>query len=109
MVTKDKMPECDVATTVEIIGSKWKTLIIRDFMTGAKRNTELKHSLHGISQKVLTESLKSMIDDKIVERIDFKKNPPHVEYQLTELGNTLLPVIEAMKEWGQFYKKHLTI
>ncbi|MBC1385752.1 winged helix-turn-helix transcriptional regulator, partial [Listeria innocua] len=47
MVTKDKMPECDVATTVEIIGSKWKTLIIRDLMTGAKRNTELKHSLQG--------------------------------------------------------------
>ncbi|EGO5146119.1 TPA: helix-turn-helix transcriptional regulator [Enterococcus faecalis] len=107
MIMKDQMPECDVATTVQLIGSKWKTLIIRDLMTGSKRNSELKRSLEGISQKVLTESLKSMIEDGIVERIDFQKNPPHVEYQLTELGNTLLPVIEAMRKWGQFYKKQL--
>lgn len=107
MITKDQMPECDVATTVQLIGSKWKTLIIRDLIAGPKRNAELKRSLNGISQKVLTESLKAMIEDGIIERIDFKKNPPHVEYQLTELGKTLLPVIEVMRTWGAFYKEQM--
>lgn len=108
MIKKEDMPLCDVATTVQLIGSKWKTLIIRDLITGPKRNSELKRSLTGISQKVLTESLNSMILDGIVERIDFKKVPPHVEYQLTPLGESLLPVIESMRQWGQFYKQQLS-
>ncbi|ALS02086.1 MarR family transcriptional regulator [Enterococcus silesiacus] len=105
MIKKAEMPLCDVATTVQLIGSKWKTLIIRDLITGPKRNSELKRSLAGVSQKVLTESLNSMIVDGIVERIDFQTVPPHVEYQLTPLGETLLPVIESMRQWGQFYKQ----
>lgn len=96
MIKKEDMPLCDVATTVELIGSKWKTLLIRDLISGSKRTSELKRSLAGISQKVLTESLNSMIADGLVERVDFQKVPPHVEYQLTPLGETLLPVIEAM-------------
>lgn len=107
MIKKEEMPLCDVATTVQLIGSKWKTLILRDLITGPKRNSELKRSLSGISQKVLTESLNSMIVDGIVERVDFQKVPLHVEYQLTSLGETLLPVIESMRQWGQFYKKQL--
>lgn len=105
MIKKEEMPLCDVATTVQLIGSKWKTLIIRDLITGPKRNSELKRSLAGVSQKVLMESLNSMIVDGIVERIDFQTVPPHVEYQLTPLGETLLPVIESMRQWGQFYKQ----
>lgn len=104
MITKENMPACDVATTVQLIGSKWKTLIIRDLMTGSKRNAELKRSLEGISQKVLTQSLNSMISDGLVERIDFQENPPHVEYRLTNLGKSLLPVIEEMRKWGAIYK-----
>lgn len=107
MIKKEDMPLCDVATTVELIGSKWKTLLIRDLISGSKRTSELKRSLAGISQKVLTESLNSMIADGLVERVDFQKVPPHVEYQLTPLGETLLPVIEAMRKWGQFYKEQL--
>lgn len=107
MIKKEEMPLCDVATTVQLIGSKWKTLIIRDLITGPKRNSELKRSLSGISQKVLTESLNSMIADGIVERVDFQKVPLHVEYQLTALGKSLLPVIESMRQWGQFYKKQI--
>lgn len=107
MIKKEDMPLCDVATTVDLIGSKWKTLLIRDLISGSKRTSELKRSLVGISQKVLTESLNSMIADGLVERVDFQKVPPHVEYQLTPLGETLLPVIEAMRKWGQFYKEQL--
>ena len=107
MIKKEDMPVCDVATTVQVLGSKWKLLIIRDLLTGPKRNSELMKSLSGISQKVLTSSLKSMIDDGIVERIDFHEIPPHTEYQLTSLGDSLRPIIETMKQWGHWYKEQI--
>ncbi len=107
MLKKEDMPICDVATTVSILGSKWKLLIIRDLLTGPKRTGQLMRSLEGISQKVLTSSLKSMVSDGIVERIDYQEVPPHVEYQLSPLGHTLKPTIDAMKAWGQYYKQQL--
>lgn len=107
MIKKEEMPICDVATTVQLVGSKWKLLIIRDLISGSKRTSELKRSLSGISQKVLTESLSSMIDDGLVNRIDMKKVPPHVEYQLTPLGESFLPVIESMRQWGNYYKSQI--
>lgn len=107
MIKKGDMPTCDVATTVQILGSKWKLLIIRDLLTRPKRSSQLLRSLEGLSQKVLTSSLNSMIQDGIVERIDFKEKPLHIEYQLTPLGHTLYPVIESMRQWGEFYKQQL--
>lgn len=107
MIKKEEMPHCNVATTVQVMDSKWKTFIIRDLTSGAKRNSELKRSLSGISQKVLTTTLNSMIEDGLVIRVDFLEIPPHVEYELTPLGKTLLPVVEAMRKWGEFYKEQL--
>ncbi|WP_311406852.1 winged helix-turn-helix transcriptional regulator [Liquorilactobacillus uvarum] len=107
MIRNEKMPLCNVATTIHLIDSKWKVLIIRDLMSGPKRTSNLKRSLSGISQKVLTAALNSMIADGLVERIDFQKVPPHVEYNLTPLGKKLLPIIEEMRKWGEFYKKQL--
>lgn len=107
MIKKEEMPLCDVATTVQLVGSKWKLLIIRDLISGPKRTSQLKRSLSGVSQKVLTESLSSMIDDGLVDRIDLKKVPPHVEYRLTPLGESFLPVIESMRQWGKYYKSQL--
>ncbi|MTD40255.1 transcriptional regulator [Erwinia sp. CPCC 100877] len=107
MIKKEEMPLCDVATTVQLVGSKWKLLIIRDLISGPKRTSQLKRSLAGVSQKVLTESLSSMIEDGLVDRIDLKKAPPHVEYQLTPLGESFLPVIESMRQWGKYYKSQL--
>lgn len=107
MIKKDAMPVCDVATTVQILGSKWKLLIIRDLVDGPKRTNELLKSLEGISQKVLTSSLKSMIEDGIIERIDFNEKPLHVEYKLSHLGESLKPVIAVMKQWGHWYKEQL--
>lgn len=105
MIKKENLPECPVATTVALIGSKWKLLILRDLLTGTKRNSELLRSLDGISQKVLTESLKSMVEDGIVERKDYHEVLPRVEYSLTELGNSLKPVITMMEQWGKEYKE----
>lgn len=104
MKTKDELPECPVATTVSLIGSKWKLLIIRNLKERPWRFNELQRSLEGISQKVLTESLRQMIDDGLVKRIDFKSNPPHVEYSLSDIGKNLLPIINIMSDFGNYYK-----
>ena len=107
MLKREEMPVCDVATTVQVLDSKWKLLIIRDLITGPKRPAQLLKSLSGLSQNVLTASLKSMISDGIVEKIDYNTMPPHVEYRLSPLGESLRPVIEAMRRWGEYYKSQL--
>jgi len=107
MVSKENLPECPVATTVQLIGSKWKLLIIRNLLARTWRFNELQKSLEGISQKVLTESLRSMERDGIIKREVFPEVPPHVEYSLSEIGESMRPIIQAMEEWGMKYKANL--
>ena len=109
MVKKEDLPACPVATTVQLIGSKWKLLIIRNLMERPYRFNELQKSLEGISQKVLTENLRSMENDGIVSRRVYEEVPPRVEYALTELGVSMRPILDAMAEWGNNYKKTLQI
>ena len=104
MKTKDELPDCPVATTVSLIGSKWKLLIIRNLLTRPWRFNELKKDLDGISQKVLTDSLRSMEEDGIVTRTVYAEVPPRVEYALSELGESMRPILDTMKEWGDAYK-----
>lgn len=105
MIKKENLPECPVATTVQLIGSKWKLLILRDLLTGAKRYNELRKSLPDISQKVLTSTLKSMVEDGIVIRTSYPEVPPRVEYSLSPLGQSMRPVIKVMEQWGNEYKE----
>ncbi len=105
MIVKKETPACPVATTVGLIGNKWKLLIMRDVMTGAKRFGELRKSLDGISQKVLTDNLRAMEEDGLITRTVYAEVPPRVEYALSELGETLRPIIRAMEVWGAGYKK----
>ena len=105
MLTKDELPECPVATTVQLIGSNWKLLIMRNLLERPWRFNELKKSLNGISQKVLTDSLRSMEDDGIITRTVYAEVPPRVEYALSDLGETMRPILDAMKEWGTNYKE----
>jgi DNA-binding HxlR family transcriptional regulator len=105
VVSKKNLPLCPVATTVNLIGNKWKLLILRDILIGPKRFGELLRSLEGISQKVLTDNLRSMEQDKILVRTVFPEVPPHVEYNLSELGETMRPIISAMENWGKDYKE----
>ena len=98
------LPACPVETTLTLIGDKWKVLILRDLMPGTKRFGELKKSIGNVSQKVLTANLRQMERDGLVHREVFPEVPPRVEYSLTETGQTLQPVIEAMKNWGTQYK-----
>lgn len=104
MLTKDELPECPVATTVQLIGNKWKLLIIRNLLDRPQRFTELKNGVPGISQKVLTDNLRAMEGDGIVSREVFAEVPPRVIYSLTEIGQSLLPIIDAMADWGNSYK-----
>lgn len=104
MLTKEEMPACPVGTTVALIGSKWKLLIIRNLLARPWRFNELKKDLEGISQKVLTDSLRSMEADGIITRTVYPEVPPRVEYALTELGKSLKPILDSMRAWGEAYK-----
>ena len=104
MKRKNELPECPVATAVELIGGKWKLLIIRNLRVRPWRFNELQRDLKGISQKVLTDSLRQLIDDGLVYRFDFKQMPPKVEYGLTELGKKILPVMDSLANFGDYYK-----
>ena len=107
MLTKNELPDCPVATTVQVIGSKWKLLIMRNLLERPWRFNELKKNLVGISQKVLTDSLRSMEEDGIITRTVYPEVPPHVEYALSDLGESMRPILTAMQEWGTNYKETL--
>ncbi len=105
MKTKaELLPECPVATTVQLIGNKWKLLIIRNLQIRPWRFNELQKNLDGISQKVLTDSLRSMEADGLIIRTVYAEVPPRVEYSLSELGETMRPILDAMAAWGNSYK-----
>ena len=104
MKTKDELPVCPVATAGSLVGGKWKLLIIRNLRMRSWRFNELQRDLEGISQKVLTDSLRQMMDDGLVYRHDYQEMPPRVDYSLTELGEKLLPIMDALADFGNYYK-----
>lgn len=102
-----KVTDCPVEMTLQLIGDKWKVLIIRDLLTGTKRFNELMRSVTGITQKVLTSHLRAMEADGLVTRTVYPEVPPKVEYNLTETGFSLKPILDSMLNWGSEYKKKL--
>lgn len=99
-----ELPACPVETTLTLIGDKWKVLILRDLLPGTKRFGELKKSVGGVSQKVLTAQLRDMEASGLLTRTVYAEVPPRVEYTLTELGYSLKPILDAMGTWGEAYK-----
>ena len=99
-----ELPACPVETTLMLIGDKWKVLILRDLMPGTKRFGELKKSIGNVSQKVLTAQLRDMEANGLISRKVYAEVPPRVEYSLSELGESMRPVIKAMEQWGIDYK-----
>lgn len=102
-----ELPACPVETTLTLIGNKWVVLILRDLFTGTKRFGELRKSLSPISQKVLTSQLRDLEEKGVVHREVYPVVPPRVEYSLTELGWSLKPIVDAMKDWGTWYKNQV--
>lgn len=105
MLTKDELPECPVATTLMLIGNKWKIFIIQRLLERPWRFNELQKSISGISQRVLTDNLREMERDGIITRTVYPEVPVKVEYALSELGNTMRPIIQSMHEWGFDYQE----
>ena len=105
MISNKKILDCPVATTINLIGNKWKLLIIRDLLASTRRFGELRKNLEGISQRVLTQNLRELENDGLIKRKVYAEVPPRVEYSLNELGRSLLPIISTMANWGNNYKK----
>ncbi|MBR5345249.1 MAG: helix-turn-helix transcriptional regulator [Clostridia bacterium] len=105
MLTKEELPDCPVATTVHLIGNKWKLLILRNLMARPWRFNEMLRSIPGISQKVLTDNLRALEVDGIITRTVYAEVPPRVEYAVSELGETMRPIIKAMEAWGLGYQQ----
>ena len=104
MQTTKELPACPVETTPLLIGDKWQVLILRDLMPGTKRFGELKKSIGSVSQKVLTAQLRDMEESGLLTRTVYAEVPPRVEYRLTDLGRSLEPILDAMRNWGEAYK-----
>lgn len=100
----EQLPACPVELTITLIGNKWKVLILRDLMDGTKRFGVLRSAIGVVSQKVLTANLREMEQSGLLVRRAYAEVPPRVEYTLTELGYSLLPVLDAMHAWGDNYK-----
>ncbi|RLP06301.1 winged helix-turn-helix transcriptional regulator [Propionibacterium australiense] len=103
----DELPACPVETTLTLIGNKWVVLVLRDLADGTRRFSQLQRSIGRISQKVLTQQLRAMEANGLVDRTVYAEVPPRVEYSLTELGRSLQPILDAMREWGEEYKKRV--
>jgi DNA-binding HxlR family transcriptional regulator len=95
---------CPVEVTLSLLGNKWKVLILREIFTGTKRFGELSRGVPGISQKMLTQQLRQMEADNLINRKIYAEVPPRVEYSLTEIGRSLSPILDAMHEWGTRYQ-----
>lgn len=98
------LPACPVATTLSLVGSRWRPLIVRELLSGTKRFGELQRAVSGVSQKVLTQNLRDMEQAGLLTRTVYPEVPPRVEYALTETGFSLEPVIDAMWQWGAAYQ-----
>ena len=103
------IPACPVEMTLQLIGDKWKILILRDLLTGTNRFGELKKSVTGITQKVLTSNLRDMESSGLLTREVFPEVPPRVEYTLTDTGYSLEPILDSMYSWGENYKRSLNL
>ena len=99
-----ELPPCPVETTLMLISDRWKVLILRDLMPGTKRFGELRNSIGNVTQKVLTANLREMEAQGLLSRKVYAEVPPRVEYTLTDLGGSLKPVLDAMRNWGERYK-----
>ena len=108
MLLKD-LPKCPVETTLKMIGKKWKIIILRELLAGTKRFGELKKSVSGISQKVLTANLRQMEEDGLVTRKIYNEVPPRVDYTLTDVGYSLASVLDSMADWGEGYRHFLKL
>ena len=105
MLTKDELPSCPVATCIQLFGNKWKIYIIQQLQERPFGFNELQRAIAGISQKVLSSNLKEMEKAGLITRAVIPETPIRTEYALSEVGESLMPVINSMVEWGTDYQQ----
>ena len=105
MLTKEELPSCPVATTLRLIGNKWKIFILQRLFDRSYGYGELRRSINGISAKVLTDNLKALEADEIIEKHVTDDNPPRSIYSLSSTGESMRPIIESMESWGREYQR----
>lgn len=93
--------ECPVLATARIVSGKWTLLILRDLAAGPSRFSQLERSLRGISPRTLSQRLRALEAEAVIERREFAEMPPRVEYRLTDKGDALVPIIDEMRSYGQ--------
>lgn len=98
--------ECSVACTADIIGAKWTAVLVHDLSEGARRFSELERACPGISPRTLSERLRALEEEEILVRRSYAESPPRVEYELTPKGQALLPIIDAMSQFGHEWLVH---
>ncbi|WMJ79439.1 helix-turn-helix domain-containing protein [Clostridium sp. MB40-C1] len=106
---KDKTYLCGMELTMDVIGGKWKSVILWHLRNKTLRFSQLKRRLHGITQKMLTQQLRELEEDGLINRKVFPQVPPKVEYSLTEYGQSIVPVLYSIYQWGINYSKHFNL
>lgn len=101
----DVAEECTVEAALEVIGGKWKLVILRHLLEGTKRFGELDRSLHGITPRMLTRQLRELETDGLVLRTVYPQVPPKVEYSVTDIGESLRDIIDQLEQWGLGYRE----
>ena len=101
--------QCGLEAVLAILGGKWKPLIVYHLAGGSKRTGHLRRLVTNVSEKMLIQHLKEMMDDGIIRRIDFRTVPPHVEYELTDFGQSLAKVLAPLCEWGTHHTQDVAL
>lgn len=104
ILSPDELPLCPVATTLQLIGNKWKIFVVWHLLERERRFSELLREIPGISQKVLTENLRALEKDGMIVRTVYPEVPPRVEYALSSLGRSMEPILQSMALWGGRYQ-----
>jgi DNA-binding HxlR family transcriptional regulator len=108
MLTEKRMyatqEACPVARTLNIVGDRWTILVLRDLAKGRRRYSELLESLAGISTNLLADRLKGLEESKMIEQIAYSQHPPRAEYRLTDKGRAFLPVLQALRDYGELWE-----
>jgi DNA-binding HxlR family transcriptional regulator len=100
--------QCGLEAVLAILGGKWKPLIVYHLATGPKRTGQLRRLVTNVSEKMLIQHLKELTEDGVIRRIDFQTVPPHVEYELTDFGQSLAEVLAPLCEWGARHTAEVT-
>ena len=100
---KIKEYSCPVEAAMDVVGGKYKAQIVYELMSGTKRYNEIQKAIPQASPRMLSKQLKELEEDDVINRVLYPVVPPKTEYSLTELGTTLVPIVDALCKWGEYY------